>query len=119
MDCLLIENASQLGVRQGQCPEPEVGSCIADGAKHKLNGFDQLMDENFGELEVVTMMIISFIANYLYQNIHATPNINLCNLIICRPQVTRVLASPMCCIKSLLSLVPLKRTLSILLSCHY
>mmetsp|Transcript_46937 Transcript_46937/g.102045 ORF Transcript_46937/g.102045 Transcript_46937/m.102045 type:complete len:222 (+) Transcript_46937:372-1037(+) len=52
-------------MRQGQSPDPQVRCSVRHGAKHELDGLDDLMNEDLPELELLAMTVPTVTAGNL------------------------------------------------------
>merc|ERR1712050_598789 len=52
---LLEEDQGQLLVRQRQCPDTQIRSCVGDSSQDILNRLDDLMDEDLSEFEFLAV----------------------------------------------------------------
>merc|ERR1719387_2546799 len=59
------ENQGELLVRQGQCPETQVRCRVRHGAQNILDGLDNLVDDNFVELERAVAVAVVLLAAVL------------------------------------------------------
>jgi len=51
------EHGGELGVGEGEGPETEVGGGVGDGSEDELDGVDDLVDHDLGELELFTLSV--------------------------------------------------------------
>lgn len=52
------EHGGELGVRQGQGPEAEVGGSVGDGAKDELDGFNALVHKQLAESVLLVFLFV-------------------------------------------------------------
>jgi hypothetical protein len=57
----LPEHGGELRVGERQGPQTQVRGSVGDGSEHELDGVDDLVDEDFVEVELLLFLLLSFL----------------------------------------------------------